>query len=60
VLVVFIFLVTAVCFRVDHHVCVVRNILAADFSDELHVVYSVYEKVEPPGSRFFRRTACGI
>lgn len=35
------------CFRVDHHVCVVRNILAADFSDELHVVYSVYEKVEP-------------
>jgi len=35
------------CFVVGNHVCVVRNILAASQSDELYLVYSVYEKVEP-------------
>ena len=38
------------CFMVCDHVCIVRNILAADQSGELCVVYSIYDKVEP----FFR------
>jgi len=35
------------CFVVGSHVCVVRNILAASRLNDVHVVYSVYEKVEP-------------
>ena len=35
------------CFKVDNYVCIVRNILATSQADELHVVYSVYENVEP-------------
>lgn len=35
------------CFFVDGHICCIQNILAAANSNELHVVYSVYEDKRP-------------